>query len=72
MITLKHVYVCDNEMGEVEAMFDGIRILSAWSCNDATWRNEYFAPIFQGVGITVKAGAPTKSELDLIRHWLGF
>jgi hypothetical protein len=46
-----HAY-CDEE-GECEGMFDydTKELLDLWSCNDATWRTEYFGGFMEKLGI---------------------
>lgn len=41
---LIHVSICDDDVGEVEGMFDADteELLGAWCGNDARWRSEYF------------------------------
>lgn len=49
-----YVYLCDDDTGEVEAMFDESgEMLGTWSNNDANWRCEYFNPFMAKLGIEV-------------------
>lgn len=45
-------YVCDDKVGEVEGAFaeDG-ELLGCWSNNDACWRDEYFSPFMEKLGV---------------------
>lgn len=53
--TIKHVYLCDDDTGEVEGMFDeNGKLLGAWSCNDGSWRGEYFDNFLLELGIKVE------------------
>lgn len=69
MVTkLFHVY--DEEAGEIEGMFDSEgNLLGAWSCNDATWRGEYFGGFIQKLGFKVvsssRADLKTKLRIAL-------
>jgi hypothetical protein len=50
MRTISIVY--SEAQGEIEGAFDeNGELLSFWSCNDATWRNEYFGPFMKKLGI---------------------
>ena len=51
MKKLVFVSVCDDEVGEVEGMFqeDGT-LIDMWANNDATWRSEYFSGILEYLG----------------------
>ncbi len=45
------VSVENDEIGEVEGMFDENKeLIHWWSRNDANWRSEYFAPILEYFG----------------------
>jgi hypothetical protein len=48
----KITIVYTEEWGEAEAAFDEKgEMIHYWSCNDATWRGEYFEPLFEHFGI---------------------
>lgn len=50
--------VYDEECGESEAVFDEAgNLIGSWHGNDASWRDEYFNPFMQSLGIKV-----TRSE----------
>jgi hypothetical protein len=53
MKTIINLFV--EEFGEVDAFFDAEtgELLHYWSCNDAAWRHEYMAPLFEKVGVRV-------------------
>lgn len=52
---MKTIYIVYTELGgENDLVFDHtFKCLDMWSCNDATWRNEYFAPFMRSLGINV-------------------
>jgi hypothetical protein len=33
-------------------------LLGIWSCNDATWRNEYFSDFMEALGFKVENASP--------------
>lgn len=48
------IYIEDSDLGEVEGMInDKGEVIGYWWSNDASWRNEYFGPFMQKLGITV-------------------
>jgi hypothetical protein len=60
------------KMGEVQGMFDMEgNLLGAWSDNNAAWRNEYFSPFLEKVGIIVEEGDATKADIKKMRKWFG-
>jgi hypothetical protein len=52
---MRKLYIAyTEEVGEVEGIFDQDgTMLDFWSCNDATWRNEYFSPFMERLGFDV-------------------
>jgi len=51
-------YVFTDDFGEVGGMYDSDgTLLDMWSCNDASWRGEYFNPFMKALGILVKPGS---------------
>ena len=57
MLTIYHVVLCDDEVGEVEGFFDESgSLLATWSLNDANWRNEYHNSLIEALGIRVEQG----------------
>ena len=61
MKTIYHVYHCGDDCGEVEGMFDvDGKALDMWCCNDASWRNEYFAGFMREIGVNVVTKVPAK------------
>jgi hypothetical protein len=72
MTELRIVFVEDEEVGEVQGMFDMEgNLLGAWSDNDASWRNEYFSPFLEKLGIIVEEGDASKADIKKIRKWFG-
>lgn len=71
MRTLYHAY--SEEHGECEAMFsESGDLLGIWSCNDATWRNEYFRDFMEALGFEVKSAPPElvdKLEATAKDYW---
>jgi hypothetical protein len=68
MRVIKHVYT--EEYGEIEGMFDeGDHLISAWSCNDATWRNEYFDEFIKELGAKVITSDDPKLVKKLIKYF---
>ena len=65
LIKLHHVYICDDEVGEVEGMFDAKgKLLDLWSNNDANWRGEYFEGFMNAIGFTVDDGDGVNPKLE--------
>ena len=65
MKIIYHFYT--EEPFEYEAMFDGGIIIDAWSCNDASWRNEYFSGLMSYLDVQVKP-LPKKYHKDAIKQ----
>lgn len=63
---MRNIYVIYTETcGENDIVFDDrFHCLGAWSCNDATWRNEYFAPFLEKLGIKVLETLPPHINAD--------
>lgn len=61
---MKTIYrAFSEEAGEVEGMFDeNGELLGIWSCNDASWRNEYFSPFMKRLGITIERATPEMEQ----------
>ena len=54
MTTIYFLSICDDDVGEVEGMFDANGdVLGTWCNNDARWRGEYFEPFLEALGIRV-------------------
>lgn len=48
------IYYAFCEDYEAEGMYsESGELLGFWSCNDACWRNEYFSPFLEAVGIEI-------------------
>ena len=61
-----YIVYSEGECGEIEGAFDAREnILDIWSCNDATWRNEYFSGFLAKVGIEVVTNVPEKLRAKL-------
>lgn len=72
MNKLFFVYVCDDEIGEVEAVFDiSGKMLGCWSNNDACWRDEYFGSFMKKLGFQTISRDATKEELKQMREAFG-
>lgn len=68
MKTIYHVYICDDDVGEVEGMFDTDgKLLGTWSNNDGNWRGEYFDPFMKELGIEVKDGSRNRKLIKALR-----
>ena len=53
---------------EAEAMFSASgEILGFWSCNDACWRDEYFSPFMNAIGIEILIAEPAM-QTQLFDH----
>jgi hypothetical protein len=75
MKTLTLVSVADDEIGEVEGVFDAERkLITAWHCNDAQWRSEYFDELlaYLGAKLTRLRGEPTATHVQQLRNAFGF
>lgn len=60
------LYLCDDDVGEVEGMFDEQgEMLGNWCCNDATWRGEYFNGFIESLGYEVISDIPEDLEPKL-------
>jgi hypothetical protein len=56
-------FVYADKNGECEGLFDAdFNLIYFWSCNDATWRSEYFAGVLEYLGAT--EGDPSDAEYD--------
>ncbi len=63
---MKKVYVmyCEGR-GEYELWFDEAKnLLGGYSCNDASWRGEYFNDIFKKLGIEINVLKYNKKLAD--------
>lgn len=68
MRAIRHVYT--EEYGEIEGMFDeDDHLISAWSCNDATWRHEYFEEFMEELGVKIISSSEPKLVKKLIKHF---
>ena len=62
-ITKMNIYYAFNEEYEAEAMFDANGgLLYYWCCNDAQWRQEYFGPFMERIGITILGATEEMNE----------
>lgn len=69
MKTVYSFYWCDEAggCGENEGMFDtNGKMLDCWSCNDASWHDEYFNGFMEKLGINVKRPLPAKFRKQAI------
>lgn len=49
-----HVMYCSNNIGDYELWFDkDMKLLGGYFEEDAYWRDEYFNPIFEKIGIEI-------------------
>lgn len=66
MSKAKTIYIIYTEnCGENNIVFDAkFKCLGAWSCNDATWRNEYFSGFMRDLGIEVLEQLPQSVNAD--------
>jgi len=65
MKTIYFIY-SEGECGEVNGVFDAEEnILGYWSCNDATWRNEYFSGFMAKLKIKCVEDMPDKLQQHL-------
>lgn len=68
MKTIYIHYVCDEDIGECQGMFDDAgKLLDGWSCNDGDWRGEYFDGFMEKIGIKVKE-LPAKFKKDALKQ----
>lgn len=73
-MTQKVLIVFSEKHGECEGAFDEHgNLLDFWSCNDASWRNEYFSPFLKKLGIeTQESDSPSlrkKLEKAVKKAW---
>lgn len=58
-------YACDDELGESDAFYEEVdgklKLITAWSNNDASYRDEYMNSLFKYLGIEVM-DLPKKHE----------
>jgi len=58
-------YFCDDDLGEADAFFDVVegklKLITAWSANDASYREEYMSSLFTYLGIEI-ADLPKKFD----------
>lgn len=62
---MKTIYIIysEGEAGECDIVFDSnLKVIDGWSCNDATWRGEYFDGLMKQLGIIVKSSHPKLTE----------
>lgn len=72
MRTIYIVDACDENLGEAQGVFDEKgKLISAWSCNDANWRDEYFNGFMKTLGITVKSRKTTASDIAKLKDHFG-
>jgi hypothetical protein len=51
LTTIHFVRIEDDEVGEVEGVFDASnKLLDFWALNDANWRSEYFSGFMEKLG----------------------
>lgn len=62
----KTIYIIYTEAcGENNIVFDDkFKVITAWSCNDATWRDEYFQPLMDYLGVKVLENLPESVDED--------
>ena len=72
MKTITKVYLSDDDLGEVEGMFDeNDEVIGHWHSNDASWRDEYFSGFMKNLGVKVVSAKPTKKQVRLLREAFG-
>jgi len=64
------VYICNDGVGEVQGMFEGGKLLGAWSLNDGQWSGEYFDGFLKKLGIQVRYANDRELEDKLRKEFL--
>lgn len=62
---MKTIYIIFSEgkAGECQIVFnDKLKVMDGWSCNDATWRGEYFNGLLEDFGVKVKSSHPSLTD----------
>lgn len=80
MRTIYVKYFCDNDIGEADAFFDvsGLKkelvLITAWSTNDASYRDEYMSSLFEYLGVKIKPlpAKYDKQALSKIKELWGY
>lgn len=63
MKTIYIIYSESGDAGECNLVFDeNLKCIDGWSCDDATWRDDYFNGFMEQLGITVKDFHPKLTE----------
>lgn len=64
---MRTLYLANGKEFEAEGMFDKDgTLLGFWSCNDASWRNEYFLPFMHALGFNIESAPDWMCEkLDI-------
>ena len=67
---MKTIYILFYEdFGEIDIAFDKDGApLHWWSCNDATWRQEYFGPLMKTLGVEVKTSADPDTRKKFLKN----
>lgn len=61
--------VYSEEYGELEGAFNEEgKLIGMWSCNDACWRDEYFAPFMKALGVETITTRSPALEKKLIKE----
>jgi hypothetical protein len=65
---MKTIYIIYTERyGENNLVFDSkLKCIDGWSCNDATWRDEYFNGLMKQLGIEVLSELPEGTDEDKV------
>jgi hypothetical protein len=72
--TLMLVTLCEDELGECQAMFDPYgELITAWSMNDAIWSQEYYRKLMNYLNVTIiSQKVATPDQLTAIKKYFGF
>jgi len=60
MRTIYVEYFCDEDLGDADAFYEvqadvgSLTLITAWSNNDASYRDEYMSSLFKYLGVEVK------------------
>lgn len=62
------IYIIYTERyGENDLVFDSkFKCIDGWSCNDATWRGEYFNGMMKKLGVEVRNELPAHIDEDYV------
>ena len=69
MVKIYSVSICEDDVGEVEGMFDAKGVLLGWwSLNDANWRHEYFEGFMSELGLEVIEASNDRKLVSKLRR----